>query len=54
MGMNRKREKVEYKWDNDSHEVIGLSVNGHFLPLFQLGEDVRNTKREIIKKLSEF
>jgi len=54
MRMKEKRERVEYKWDNDSHEVIGLSVNGNFLPLFQLGEDVRNTKREIIKKLAEF
>ncbi len=54
MGMNRKRERVEYKWDNDSHEVIGLSINGEFLPLFVLGEDVRNAKREIIKKSSEF
>jgi len=51
--MNRKRERAEYKWDSDSHEIIGLSVNGNFLPLFQLGEDVRNTKREITKKLSE-
>ena len=54
MRMNRKRERVEYKWDKDSHEVIGLSVNGNFLPLFQLGEDVRNAKREVVKKLSEF